>query len=203
MIFLISLAVPSHAWAGDGAFDPRCSEMTETFSAPAKAAFNPETVLRGKGLDPNAFRFVLKDRASHGAYLAVLQVFYEGELAIEMRILPPDEKKRVISITSDLKKHRGDWKFFDGKGVGTMAYLAGARLLYQRWKVLLRSDNLLAFPKRRVSPAADKLWRRLIDAGYAAREPDGTFFGFAEPAMNGPGFDPLDRYLAGKVDVKE
>jgi SPP1 gp7 family putative phage head morphogenesis protein len=58
---------------------------------------------------------------------------------------------------------------FKGQGIGTDMYVEAARQLFAEG-LTLTSDEV-----GRISPDAQKVWKRLVDRGLAVKEPDGRF----------------------------
>jgi hypothetical protein len=131
------------------------SSCTKDFSQIVDAASRaePEALLRSRGLDTDALRFVLLEEAPFGMTLRVLYrdqnaglIHVSQEFDIDGKLQPVVEK--VVLETS-----------VKGTGLGQILYLAVARE-YLNKKGLLRKSGL-------TTSDADKLWERLLAKSYA------------------------------------
>jgi hypothetical protein len=132
------------------------SSCTQGFAQIVDAASRaePDVLLRSRGLDTDALRFVLQEEAPFGMTLKVLyrnqnagHIHVSQEFDIDGKLQPVVEKVELESAVR-------------GTGLGQILYLAVAREYLNKKGLLLRKSGL-------TTSDADKLWERLLAKSYA------------------------------------
>jgi GNAT superfamily N-acetyltransferase len=116
--------------------------------------YDPAAILLSKGLDPEALRFTVGDT---GDGFVTISATYKGEKAgwiTTERAADVDETIYPTITRIDV------FGAAQGKGLGTLLYLAAGRVLRERGHGLLRKSEL-------TSADANRTWDRLVKLGLA------------------------------------
>lgn len=180
-------------------------------AARRQEAVDPALVLKRKGLDPEKFRFELKWKGSP-AHFIKLFVTYDGEPCLFMSFnkvsaFGDPMTQAFRTYTGALEAFRGDPEYFRNKGVGTMAYLVAAKLIYARWGEVIASDDPteVNLGTRMVSNSAMNVWTRFKEQGLAKSGSVGLGMGYkmTPEALAGPRFELVEKFTRDKIEISE
>lgn len=187
-----------------GAQDSSCMIAAEPL-ADAKLTFDPGLILSRKGLDPALVHFTFKvDLDSHRYWI---DTYYAQHLALKMSFDVVKRRNGLVvyeAFTGELQSYKGDKHFFYGKGLGTVAYLVAAKLIFDQTNVAISSDRLPGKRRGSVTAEAQAVWKRFERLGLAQLTPIGarSYYVMKPEALIGPDFSLVAKFSQGRIQQK-
>ena len=168
-------------------------DPTPSNSAAAKAPeeFDPSALLLNHSLDPNKIKFEFWKRPEM-EWTLELRVLYDSEPILDMVFYSVHRESTIITRTDSVDRR------FQGKGVGSLAYLAAALYVYDTYGMTLGSDST---DFDNVSSEAEKVWLRFMRQKIVRVSMNHEFiqYAFKAEALSKPHFNKMRKFLSTRI----